>query len=129
MRRSAMTWVAPTSAPSASRAACDRVVAYPTQSNSCILPSILALRQVAPRTLGKWLGLTRRESPAFRRGECQRFRVGTTCAQSMSRLGMVRTREENWRTDRLAGILPGKPDFVKVEWDPAAGSALLYSER
>src|SRR5208282_4618201 len=41
----------------------------------------------------------------------------------MSRRGLVRAREENWKSDRLAGILPGKPDLVKVEWDPAAGSA------
>jgi len=41
----------------------------------------------------------------------------------MSRRGLVRAREKNWKSDRLAGILPGKPDFVKVEWEPAAGSA------
>src|SRR5208282_2026461 len=41
----------------------------------------------------------------------------------MSRRGLVRAREENWKSDRLTGILPGKPDLVKVEWDPAAGSA------
>jgi hypothetical protein len=38
----------------------------------------------------------------------------------MSRPGLVRAREENWRSDWLAGILPGKPDLVKVEWDHAA---------
>src|SRR5208282_2009806 len=41
----------------------------------------------------------------------------------MSRRGLVRAREENWKSDRLTGILPGKPDLVKVEWDSAAGSA------
>ena len=39
----------------------------------------------------------------------------------MSRPGLVRAREVNWRSDRLTGILPGKPDLVKVEWDHAAG--------
>ena len=38
----ATSWGAPTSASSASRAACDRVVLYRTGSISCILPSILA---------------------------------------------------------------------------------------
>ncbi len=33
----------------------------------------------------------------------------------MSRPGLVRAREENWRSDRLAGILPGNPDLVKTE--------------
>ena len=33
---------------------------------------------------------------------------------------LVRAREENGRSERLAGILPGKLDFVKVEWDRAA---------
>ena len=32
-------------------------------------------------------------------------------------------REEKGRSERLAGILPGKPDFVKVEWDRAAEKA------
>ena len=42
MKPPATSWDAPTSAPSASRAACDRVVLYRTGSISCTLPSILA---------------------------------------------------------------------------------------
>src|SRR5208337_2077552 len=55
-RHPAMSWVALISAPSESRAACGRVVAYRTQSNLCILQSILAHRQVVPGTPGKLLG-------------------------------------------------------------------------
>jgi hypothetical protein len=55
-RHLAMSWVARISAPSESRAGCDRVVAYPTQSNLRILQSILAHRQVVPGTPGKLLG-------------------------------------------------------------------------
>jgi hypothetical protein len=34
----------------------------------------------------------------------------------MSRPDLVGAREENGGSERLAGILPGKPDPVKVDW-------------
>src|SRR5271157_1063321 len=72
-RHLAMSWVARISAPSESRAGCNRVVAYRTQSNLCILQSILAHRQVVPGTPGKLLGSNSEKLQGFSPNTVQRL--------------------------------------------------------
>jgi hypothetical protein len=88
-----MLWGARISASSASMVRCSRAVACRTQSTGGILPSILALRQVVPRDTGHVARRSLRESPAFRRGECQDEPRHRRCGRPRCRLIPSRASE------------------------------------